>query len=133
MKKKIVFLLQNGIGFGHFKLALTIAHRMHPAEYEVIFITQAKSTRIFKGHPFRVFNIPPVYALKSNNEILLIHTLVNRLLNQLQPSLVIEDTYPDSFYLNLPALHYIPKMLLVNRLMGTEFENYYYSGILGQY
>ena len=25
MKKKIVFMLQNGIGFGHFKLALNIS------------------------------------------------------------------------------------------------------------
>lgn len=25
-KKKVIFMLQNGIGFGHFKLALTISN-----------------------------------------------------------------------------------------------------------
>lgn len=132
-RKRVIFLLQNGIGFGHFKLALTIATRFDPTCYEIVFLSQAKSTRIFKGYAFKVYNFPPVYALKTNNEILLINTLINRLLETLKPNLVIEDTYPDTFYLNLPALINIPKALIVNRLTASEFESYYYTGLLGQY
>lgn len=132
-KKKIVFLLQNGIGFGHFKLALTISRYIDSSKYKVIFITQAKSTRIFEGYNYQVFNIPPTYSLNNNNEVLLVYSLVEALIRRIRPSLVIEDTYPDDFYLNIPSLLKVPKLLIVNRLLSTEFENYYYSGLLGQY
>lgn len=131
--KKIVFLLQNGIGFGHFKLALTVAQCFDKEEYEIIFITQAKSTRIFDGYEYKVINIPPTYSLKSNNEVLWIHTFVDKLIRKINPAVVIEDTYPDDFYLNLPSLQFIPKILIVNRLVAVEFENYYFNGILEQY
>lgn len=133
MKKKVVFLLQNGIGFGHFKLALTIAEKFDKNNFEIIFITQAKSTRIFKGYDYKVINIPPTYSLKNNNEILFIYKLANRIIEKIRPSVVIEDTYPDDFYLNLPQLQFVPKILIINRLIASEFENYYYSGVLGQY
>lgn len=131
--KKIVFLLQNGIGFGHFKLALTVAQCFDKEEYEIIFITQAKSTRIFEGYEYKVINIPPTYSLKSNNEVLWIHTFVDKLIRKINPTVVIEDTYPDEFYLNLPSLQFVPKILIVNRLVAVEFENYYFNGILEQY
>lgn len=133
MKKNIVFLLVNGIGFGHFKLAMTIAQHFDANKYQIYFLTQAKSTRIFEGHDYRVINIPQTYKLNSNNEVLLIHKIVNNLIYKIDPVLVIEDTYPEDFYLNLPSLIFVPKMLIINRLMATEFENYYYSGVLGQY
>ena len=49
--KKIVFMLQNGIGFGHFKLALTISKYMKD-KCEISFITQAKSTMIFDNYDY---------------------------------------------------------------------------------
>ena len=133
MKKKIVFLLQNGIGFGHFKLALTIAKNFDSEKFEIIFLTQAKSTRIFDGYNYKVINIPPTYSLRSNNEVLFVHKFVDKVIDKIKPSVVIEDTYPDDFYLNLPKLQFIPKILIINRLIAVEFENYYYNGVLEQY
>lgn len=132
MKKKIIFMLQNGIGFGHFKLALNISKYLKD-ECEIFFITQAKSTRIFDDYDYKVYNFPMLYTLKSNNEILIINNLLNDLINEIQPDLVIEDTYPEDFYLNLPSLMNVSKVLLLNRLNSSEFENYYFNGILNQY
>lgn len=132
MKKKIVFMLQNGIGFGHFKLALNISKYLKE-ECEISFITQAKSTRIFDDYDYKVYNFPMLYTLKSNNEILIINNILDDLINEIQPDLVIEDTYPEDFYLNLPSLMNVSKILLLNRLNNSEFENYYFNGILNQY
>lgn len=132
MKKKIVFMLQNGIGFGHFKLALNISKYLKE-ECEISFITQAKSIRIFDDYDYRVYNFPMLYTLKSNNEILIINNILDDLINEIQPDLVIEDTYPEDFYLNLPSLMNVSKILLLNRLNNSEFENYYFNGILNQY
>ncbi len=132
MKKKIVFMLQNGIGFGHFKLALTISKYLNN-NAEISFITQAKSTEIFNNYNYKVYNFPMLYTLKSNNEILIMNKLLNKLIENIKPDVIIEDTYPEDFYLNLPALLNVSKILILNRLSSSEFENYYYNGVLNQY
>src|SRR5574344_3063151 len=119
--KKVVFMLQNGIGFGHFKLALTISKYMKE-KCDISFITQAKSTVIFDNYDYRVYNFPMLYTLKSNNEILIINNILDDLISEIQPDLVIEDTYPEDFYLNLPSLMNVSKILLLNRLNNAEFE-----------
>ena len=130
--KKIVFMLQNGIGFGHFKLALTISKYMKN-KCDISFITQAKSTVIFDNYDYKVYNFPMLYSLKSNNEILIMNNLINKLIEDIHPDLIIEDTYPEDFYMNLPATKNISKILLMNRLNSTEFENFFYNGVLNQY
>lgn len=130
--KKIVFMLQNGIGFGHFKLALTISKYLKD-KCEISFITQAKSTMIFDNYDYKVYNFPMLYSLKSNNEILIMNNLINKLIEDIHPDLIIEDTYPEDFYMNLPATKNISKILLMNRLNSTEFENFFYNGVLNQY
>lgn len=130
--KKIVFMLQNGIGFGHFKLALTISKYMKD-KCDISFITQAKSTVIFDNYDYKVYNFPMLYSLKSNNEILIMDNLINKLIEDIHPDLIIEDTYPEDFYMNLPATKNISKILLMNRLNSTEFENFFYNGVLNQY
>ncbi len=131
-KKKIIFMLQNGIGFGHFKLALTISRYLKD-ECEISFITQSKSTLIFDNYNYKVYNFPMLYTLKSNNEILILNKLLNSLIENIQPDLIIEDTYPEDFYLNLPALKNVSKILIMNRLTASEFENFYYNGVINQY
>lgn len=130
--KKIVFMLQNGIGFGHFKLALTISKYMKD-KCDISFITQAKSTVIFDNYDYKVYNFPMLYSLKSNNEILIMNNLINKLIEDIHPDLIIEDTYPEDFYMNLPSTKNISKILLMNRLNSTEFENFFYNGVLNQY
>lgn len=130
--KKIVFMLQNGIGFGHFKLALTLSKYMRE-ECDISFVTQAKSTLLFDNYDYKVYNFPMLYTLKSNNEIFIINNLINKLIEDIHPDLIVEDTYPEDFYMNLPAIKNISKVLLMNRLNSTEFENFYYNGVLNQY
>ena len=130
--KKIVFMLQNGIGFGHFKLALTISKYMKD-KCDISFITQAKSTVIFDNYDYKVYNFPMLYSLKSNNEILIMNNLINKLIEDIHPDLIIEDTYPEDFYMNQKKKKNISKILLMNRLNSTEFENFFYNGVLNQY
>lgn len=132
MKKKVIFMLQNGIGFGHFKLALNISKYLND-KCEISFITQAKSTEIFDNYNYKVYNFPMLYTLKSNNEILIMNKVINALIKKINPDVIIEDTYPEDFYLNLPELMNVPKVLLLNRLSSSEFENFYYNGTLNQY
>ena len=131
-KKKVIFMLQNGIGFGHFKLALTISNYLKN-NCEIFFITQAKSTLIFDEYDYKVYNFPMLYTLKTNNEILIMNRILNSLIETIQPDLIIEDTYPEDFYLNLPALKNISKILIMNRLTASEFENLYFNGVINQY
>jgi len=132
-RNKVVYLLQNGIGYGHFRLALTVAKHFDSSLYEIIFITQARSLQAFKDYPYRVFNFPMFHTLKSNNETALFYSLLDSLLEKLAPVAVIEDTYPDNFYQNLPSLQYVPRILIVNRLAVSEFEEYYFGGIVSYY
>ncbi len=132
-RKKIVYLLQNGIGYGHFHLALTVAKHFDSSLYEIIFVTQAKSVQVFENHSYRVYNFPMFYTLKANNEMALFYSLLDSLLEHLAPVAVIEDTYPDGFYQNLPSLQYVPRILIVNRLAVAEFEEYYFGGTVCYY
>ena len=69
-------MLQNGIGFGHFKLALTLSKYLEK-DYEVIFLTQAKSTKIFRDYDYKVYNFPMLHTINSNTGILLFSKLLN--------------------------------------------------------
>lgn len=99
-------MLQNGIGFGHFKLALTIPKYLSE-QCEISFITQTKSTEIFDNYNYKVYNITMLYTLKSNNEILIMDKIINSLIGKIKPDVIIEDTYLEDFYLNLPVLMHV--------------------------
>lgn len=131
--KKVLFLLKNGIGFGHFKRALVIARYLRAQHIEVFFIAQAKSFDIFKNCGFKVFNFPMVEQAKTNNEQFLFYETLNTLIEKIDPDVILEDTYPDEYYLSLPAVRSRNKILILRRLNSQGILNYIKSGLFNEY
>ncbi len=116
MQHKILFLLKNGIGFGHFRRALVIADDLRKMGHKVFFITQAKSTDLFIDKGFTVFNIPFMHRLPSNLSELFLKQLINKIVLTVDPYIVVEDTDPDSIYDQIPSLRYCRKVLIMRRI-----------------
>lgn len=133
MKKIVLFLLVNGIGFGHFKRALVIADGFDKSKYDVRFVVQASATDIFKGRNYPVYAFPLLYSIKHNNGRMIIYSLLNELIKRLQPSVVFEDTYPEDDYLNFPALANVPRMLIIRRVDSNYLEDLLFNGHLSCY
>lgn len=132
-KKKIVFLLVNGIGFGHFKRAIVIANSFDKDLFDISFVVQASSTAIFTDRGYKVYAFPLLYSIKGNSARLIIYRTLNSLLEEIRPCMVFEDTHPEDDYLNLPALRNVPRSFIYRRTEGGYFEQLYKQGYLGNY
>ena len=131
--KKILYLLKNGIGFGHFKRSIVIARKLREMGCEVAFIAQAKSFDIFKNQGFQVFNFPMVEQATNNNQQYIFYEMLNSLIEEINPDLILEDTYPDEYYLSLPAVLSRNKILILRRLNSEGIFNYIKSGLFNEY
>lgn len=131
--RKILFLLKNGIGFGHFKRALVIAEKLKIMGCKVTFISQAKSYDIFIGKKFQVFNFPMVEQASSINQQYVFYEMLNSLVELINPDIIIEDTYPDEYYLSLPAVYSKKKLLILRRLNSEGILNYLQTGLFNEY
>ena len=116
MQHKILFLLKNGIGFGHFRRALVIAEDLRKMGHCVYFLTQAKSTDLFKNKGFAVFNIPFMHRLPSNLSEIFLKQLIDTIVSEINPDIVLEDTDPDSIYEQIPSLKYRRRFLIMRRI-----------------
>ena len=116
MQHKILFLLKNGIGFGHFRRALVIAEDLRKLGHSVFFLTQAKSTDLFKNKGFPVFNIPFMHRLPSNLSEIFLKQLINLIVTEIDPDIVIEDTDPDPIYEQISSLKYRHSVLIMRRI-----------------
>src|SRR5579859_4958769 len=128
--QRVVFLVQNGIGFGHIRRTLLIAEqiRLLDPNVEVIFISQANSLLLFQMSPFRVINFPFLHRLPNNAAEHVYRTLLCEILANLKPTIVVEDTYPDQWYLSVPALQDIPKILIMRRIDPLAFDEFRRQG-----
>ena len=123
---RILFLIKNGIGFGHVRRAILVGEaiqRLEPST-DITIISQAKSLRLFRNVPFKVINFPLLDRLPSNSTEKVYVELLRDVVTRLAPSLVIEDTYPDRRYLSLPPLQTVPKILLLRRVDSYGFERF---------
>ena len=132
-KKKIVFLLVNGIGFGHFKRSIVIADSFDKDLFDISFVVQASSTAIFTDRGYKVYTLPLLYSIKDNNARLIIYRTLNSLLEEIRPCMVFEDTHPEDDYLNLPALRNVPRSFIYRRTEGQYLEQLYTQGYLENY
>lgn len=132
---RILFLIKNGIGFGHVRRAILVAeaiHRLVPSA-EITIICQANSLKLFRNVPFRVINFPLLDRLPNNSTERAFVELLTEVITQLAPSIVIEDTYPDWRYLSMPPIQNIPKVLLIRRLDRYGFEWFRKEGYFSRY
>jgi len=130
---KILFLLRNGIGFGHFKRALCIAEKLHEKGCKMFFITQAKSYQIFIDKGFQVYNFPLVETISNNNAQNIVYDIINKIINEIDPDLILEDTNPEEYYLSLPAVKSRRKALILRRIGSENLLNYINNGIYNEY
>ncbi len=59
--------------------------------------------------------------------------LLNQIIADLKPNLVIEDTYPDEWYLSVPALQNVPKILVLRRIDPLSFDKLRREGYFSLY
>ncbi|MFL6076979.1 MAG: hypothetical protein ACJ73S_26595 [Mycobacteriales bacterium] len=132
--RNAVFLVKNGIGFGHIRRALLIAEAVQRAgQLRPIIVSQASSLALCGDSPVRVINFPLMHRVPSAIAEDLYTELLDRLLDRLDPAVVIEDTYPDARYRRLPALADRPRILVMRRLDGPSFDQIRQRGDFAHY
>lgn len=122
--QRIVFFVENGIGFGHIRRATLVARELQRNydTIDIVIISQAKSLQILKESPYKVINLPFINRLPDNTTEAFYRSLLNNLMQALQPTLIVEDTYPSDWISGLPSLANIPKVLLLRRITGINFN-----------
>lgn len=132
--RNAVFLVKNGIGFGHIRRALLIAEAVQDAgRLRPIIISQASSLALYRNTSVRVVNFPLLHRVPSAITEDFYTDLMSRLLDRLNPAVIIEDTYPDARYRRLGALADRPRILVMRRLDGLSFDQIRERGDLAHY
>lgn len=132
---RILFLVKNGIGFGHIRRTLLIADQLKflDPNIDVVFISQAKSFKLFEEKPYKVINFPILHRVPDEAFYSTYKDLLALVTAEIQPDLVVEETYPDRHYLNIPALQNIPRILLMHRIDPISFDNFRRAGYFSTY
>ena len=132
---RFLFFLGNGIGLGHQRRALVMAEALRHRDPKAVclFITQASNVTMFEGRGFSIVQLPSMHRLPDNGSERVLWSLVDRLVQELDPDLIMEDTYPDPRFLNLPAVRQRPKALLLQNLVPDFLEQFRSDGTLGHY
>ena len=131
--KRVLFLVQNGIGFGHLRRTLTVAEALNKDGIEIIFIAQTKSLKLLENTRFKVINFPFLHRLPNNELEQVYIKLLDELIWKLEPDLFVEDTHPNLHYYGMPSLRNVPRVLIIRRIDPLYLELYRESGILGLY
>ncbi len=132
---RILFLVKNYIGFGHIRRTVLIAEQIKALspDIDIIFISQAKSLLLLQNTSFKVVNFPFLHRLPNNAIASVYETLLNQIIVNLNPTLIIEDTYPDEWYLSVPALQNVPKVLVLRRIDTLSLNNFRREGYFSLY
>jgi len=132
---RILFLVKNYIGFGHIRRTLLIADQIKALspDVEIFFISQAKSLLLFQNTPYKVINFPFLQRLPNNACASVYAKLLNKIITDLHPTIVIEDTYPDEWYHSISGLQNIPKILILRRIDPIAFDDFRKEGFFSFY
>lgn len=121
--KNVVFLVKNGIGFGHIRRALLLAEELEQhKQLRPIVVSQAHSMDIYGNTAVRVVNFPLLHRVPSAAIEDCYLDVLDKLMIRLAPAVVVEDTYPDPRYGAVPALRGAPRILLMRRLDGLSLD-----------
>ncbi|MCX5555391.1 hypothetical protein [Streptomyces sp. NBC_00038] len=132
--KTAVLLVKNGIGFGHLRRAVLIAEAIrNEGRLRPVIISQASSLSLFRDTPVEVINFPLLHRVSSAVAEDSYTAILDRLLERLDPAVIIEDTYPDPRYLSLKSLAQRPRLLVMRRLDGTSFDQLRTQGRFAAY
>jgi predicted glycosyltransferase len=133
--KNIVFLVKNGIGFGHIRRALLLAEELALSNSDLrpIVVSQAHSLDLYRASRVRVVNFPLLHRVPSARTEDSYLEMLDRLMVRLQPAVVVEDTYPDGRYGAVPSLRHVPRILIMRRLDGLSLDQLRESGAFERY
>lgn len=132
--KTAVFLVKNGIGYGHLRRALLLADRVREAgQLRPIVISQASSLDLLRTTTVPVLNLPLLHRVPSAVGEDCYLEILDDVLARLEPAVVVEDTYPDERYGALAALHGVPRLLVARRLDGLSFDQLRKRGAFARY
>lgn len=121
--RNVVFLVKNGIGFGHIRRALILAEALQKhTDLRPIVVSQAHSLDLYHTASVRVVNFPLLHRVPSAVTEDCYLELLDELMAKLDPAAVVEDTYPDARYGALQALAHVPRILVMRRLDGLSFD-----------
>jgi predicted glycosyltransferase len=132
--KNVVFLVKNGIGYGHLRRALILADALlDVGQVRPVIISQASSLNIFTGSRVAVVNFPLLHRVPSAVAEDWYTDVLDKLLDRLNPAVIIEDTYPDQRYARLASLADRPRLLVLRRLDHDSFDTIRTSGAFTRY
>lgn len=134
MKPVALFLVKNGIGYGHIRRALLIAADLASrAELRPIVVSQARTLDLLRTARVPVLNLPLLHRVPSAVGEDAYLDVLDRVVARLAPAVAVEDTYPDARYGGLPALDGVPRMLILRRLDGESFDTLRSRGAFARY
>jgi len=132
--RSVVFLVKNGIGFGHIRRAILLAEAVRAqGRLRPVIVSQASSLQLYTTTTIPVVNFPLLHRVSSAVAEDCYTEILDRLLERLDPAVVIEDTYPDPRYLALPALADRPRLLVMRRMDGASFDHLREAGRFTSY
>lgn len=130
---RILLLVKNGIGYGHIRRGLLISDELRALGADPVVISQASSLQIFEGQAAKVVNFPLLHRVPSSAAELAYLDLLDRVVEELRPEVVVDDTYPDRRYLQLPSLREVPRLLVMRRVEPIAFDQLRRDGSLVPY
>lgn len=132
--RNVVYLVKNGIGFGHIRRALILAEALQSeGKYRPIVVSQANSLDLYRTASVRVVNFPLLHRVPSAITEDCYLEILDKLLAALDPAIVVEDTYPDARYGAIPSLRHVPRILVMRRLDGFSFDQLRERGAFARY
>lgn len=127
--RNVVLMVKNGIGFGHIRRALLLAKALAASgRCRPIVISQATSLAMYDTADVPVVNFPLLDRVPSDVTEDCYVEILEELLRQLDPAVVVEDTYPDPRYTALSSLREVPRVLVMRRLDGASFDTLRQAG-----
>jgi predicted glycosyltransferase len=123
MTRTALFLVKNGIGYGHIRRALLLAGELtRRSDLRPVIISQARTLDLLRASSVSVLNLPLLHRVPSAVGEDAYHDVLGRVVERLAPAVVVEDTYPDERYDSLRALRGVPRVLVLRRLDGESFD-----------
>ncbi|TMR21981.1 hypothetical protein ETD86_13215 [Nonomuraea turkmeniaca] len=135
MSPTVAFFFKARHGFGHVRRTVLIAdelRRLAP-DSEIFLVGQVRSLLPLRGTPHRVISFPHMHRLPSDAMETALRDLLNNVIAEIRPDLIVEDTFPDRNHLFLPAAREVPKVLVLRKMSGIFFERMRRRGELSHY
>lgn len=132
--RRAVFLVKNGIGYGHLRRAMLLAQALDRAgRLEPVIVSQAHTLDLLATSGVPVVNFPLLHRVASAVLEDAYLEVLDALLARLDPAVVIEDTYPDPRLAAIPSLRGRPRLLVMRRMDGASLDQVRATGRLVGY